>query len=56
MNKIKNQITKEAKDSTELIRNKVIEWIDSNSLLYKRIKNAFPRFKISINIKNIIKK
>ena len=46
MNKIKKEIKKQKEDSTELIRKKVLEFIDANSILYKHIKNAFPKFKI----------
>ena len=46
MNKIKNEIKKQTIDNTELIRKKVFEWIDSHSILYQHIKNAYPKFKI----------
>lgn len=46
MNKIKKEIKKQKEDSTELIRKKVLEFIDANSILYRHIKNAFPKFKI----------
>lgn len=46
MNKIKKEIKKQAVDNTELIRKKVLDWIDTNSLLYRHIKNAYPKFKI----------
>lgn len=52
MNKIKLEIKRQTLDSTEIIRKKVLEWIDSNSALYKHIKNAYPKFKIYNNIKN----
>lgn len=52
MNKIKLEIKRQKLDSTEIIRKKVLEWIDSNSALYKHIKNAYPKFKIYNNIKN----
>ena len=48
MNKIKSEIKKQAIDNTEMIRKKILEWIDSNSILYKHIKNAYPKFKIKI--------
>jgi len=48
MNKIKSEIKKQAMDNTETIRKKILEWIDSNSVLYKHIKNAYPKFKIKI--------
>ena len=46
MNKIKKEIKKQAKDNTQFIRPRVLEWIDSNSSLYRHIKNAYPKFKI----------
>ena len=47
MNKIKKQIKNSNIDNTELIRKKTIEWINSNSLYYRRIINAFPKFIIN---------
>ena len=46
INKIKNEIKRQKADNTEIIRQKVLEWIDSNSYLYRHIKNAYPKFKI----------
>ena len=46
MNKIKREIKKQKEDSTEIIRKKVLEFIDANSILYRHIKNAFPKFRI----------
>lgn len=46
MNKIKKEIKKQAKDNTQFIRTKVLEWLDSNSSLYRHIKNAYPKFTI----------
>lgn len=46
MTKIKNEIKKQAFDNTEFIHKRVHEWISSNSLLYKHIGKAFPKFKI----------
>lgn len=48
MNKIKNEIKKQMIDNTEIIRKKILDWIDSNSILYRHIKNAYPKFKIKI--------
>ena len=50
MNKIKKEIKKQAVDNTELIRKRVIEWIESSSKLYRHIKNAYPKFEINENI------
>ncbi|MBR1377274.1 MAG: putative ABC transporter permease [Bacilli bacterium] len=46
MNKIKGEIKKQAKDNTEVIRKKVLDFIDANSILYRHIKNAYPKFEI----------
>ena len=46
MNKIKNEIKKQTADNTEIIKRKVLEFIDKKSIIYKHIKNAFPKFKI----------
>lgn len=50
MNKIKKEIKKQTVDNTELIRKRVIEWIESNSKLYRHIKNAYPKFEINEGI------
>ncbi len=47
INRIKKNIKSQRKDSTEEIRNNVVEWIEQNSILYKHIKNAYPNFKIN---------
>lgn len=51
MLKIKNQIKSQNIDNTEYIRTKVLEWLNSNSILYRRIRNSFPKFKIYIKPK-----
>lgn len=53
MSKIKIQIKKQKSDNTTAVKKKVIEWIDQNSLLYRRIKNAFPKFKVIETVKKI---
>ena len=55
MNKIKNQIKNQKTDNTEKIRKIVLKWIDSNSALYRHIKDAYPKFKVS-KVINKIKK
>lgn len=55
MNKIKIEIKKQTSDNTELIRKRVIEWIESNSKLYHHIKNAYPKFKINVKMTGKIK-
>ena len=44
MNKIKKEIKKYKADNTELIRKKVFSWLENNSVLYRHIKEAFPKF------------
>lgn len=47
LNKIKWEIKKQHIDNTEKIRKDVLEWMEKNSILFSRIKNAFPRFKVN---------
>lgn len=54
MNKIKFEIKKTTADNTEVIRKKIMGWLDLNSFLYRHIKSAFPKFKI--NEKNLVNK
>ena len=49
---IKKEFHKIKKDNTDYIKGKVSKWLEENTYLYKRIRHAFPNFKI----KNIIKK
>ncbi len=49
--KIKHEINDTAKDNTEYMREKVFKWIDDNSYVYRRIKNAYPGFDIAGKIK-----
>ena len=46
MNKIKKEIEKHSGDSTEIIKKKIVEWLSKNSILYRHIHSAYPRFKI----------
>lgn len=46
MNKIKSEIKKQTVDNTEVIRKKVLDWLATNSILYRHIKTAYPKFKI----------
>ena len=48
MSKIKNEIKKHKIDNTELIRKKVYKWLENNTILYRHIKNAYPKFVINI--------
>ena len=48
MNKIKGEIKKHTIDNTELIRKKVYNWLENNTILYRHIKNAYPKFVINI--------
>lgn len=53
MSKIKREISSVDGDNTELIKKRVLEWIEENSFLYRHIKSAYPRFQIT---KKTIKK
>ena len=55
LNKIKNKIKKESKDNTEEINKKVLNFLKSNNYLYRRIRDAFPKFKIRLP-RDIVKK
>ncbi len=46
MSKIKKEIKKQSIDNTEVIRKKVLLWLDSNSILYRRFKKSYPKFRI----------
>lgn len=50
MNQIKKEIRKQKSDNTELIRKKVNRFLESKSMLYRHIKNAYPKFKINYKI------
>lgn len=50
--KIKGKIKNERKDNTEKVKENIEKWIQKNSVLYRRVKNAFPKFKIFKNRKN----
>ena len=49
--KIKGKIKSEKKDNTEKIKKYIEKWFQDNSVLYRRIKNAFPKFEIFKKIK-----
>lgn len=55
MNRIKNEIKRQRIDNTEYIRKRVIKWIDKNSILYRHIRNAYPKF-IIYDISSLKKK
>lgn len=44
--KIKGKIKSERKDNTEKIKKYIEKWFQDNTVLYRRIKNAFPKFEI----------
>lgn len=46
MSKIKSEIKKQTADNTEVIRKKVLDWLATNSILYRHIRTAYPKFKI----------
>lgn len=48
LNKIKKEIQFENKDNTEIIRERVLLWLNHHSYLYKRIKDAYPNFQIAL--------
>lgn len=52
---IKGQIHLEMKDSTEEMNERMREWIKNKSLIYRRISEAYPNFKINNYIINKIK-
>ena len=56
MSKIKDEISSYYVDSTEIVRKKVTSWLKSNSVLFKRIIYAFPKFRIIKRVKERIKK
>lgn len=47
MSQIKNEIKKNKMDNTELIKKKVSKWIENHSILYRHIKEAYPKFIIN---------
>ena len=46
MSKIRGEIKKHNIDNTELIKKKVVRFLENNTTLYHRVKNAYPKFKI----------
>ena len=56
LNKIKKQINYVKKDSTELIRDKVLEWLSHNTILFRRLKEAYPTFKITARLNKALEK
>ena len=44
--KIKGKIKSERKDNTEKIKQYIEKWFQDNTVLYRRIKNAFPKFQV----------
>lgn len=46
MSKIKKEIKNRKEDNTELIKQKIIEWLENNSFVYRHIRSAYPKFKI----------
>lgn len=47
--KIKNKIKKNELDNTEAIKNEINEWFSENSILYRRIIEAYPTFMIAVS-------
>ena len=56
LNKIKKQITYVKKDSTEIIRDKVMDWLGHNTILFRRLKSAYPTFKITARLNKALEK
>ena len=56
MSKIKNEIKRHDIDSTEIIRKKVINWLSNNTVLFRHIVSAFPKFKIISRMMKWIRK
>ena len=52
MIRIKLEIKNQKSDNTEYIRKKVLDWLANNNFFYRHIKNAFPKFRISIKKNN----
>ncbi len=53
MSKIKTQIKKEKGDNTVAVKNKVTDWLKNNTIWYRHIINAFPKFEIISKVKKI---
>ena len=51
LSKIKDEIKKQKTDNTEVIRKKVMKWLDNHSKLYRHIKEAYPKFTIYNRLK-----
>lgn len=54
MKKIKNEIKDNQKDNTVAIKDYMDTWLETNSMFYRRLRNAYPNFKI--NLKEISEK
>ncbi len=50
--KIKGKVKKERKDNTENIKNYIEQWLAQNSILYRRIRRAFPNFDVFKKLKD----
>lgn len=44
LRKIKNEIDNANKDNTEVIKQHIDKWLTENTILYRRIRNAYPNF------------
>lgn len=47
MNSIKGEIKQQRSDNTEVIKKRITKWLEKNSILYRRLKNAYPKFQVS---------
>ena len=53
MNKIKKEIKRHSGDSTEIIKKQITEWLEANSILYRHLKKAYPKFRIIERLKKL---
>lgn len=44
--KIKGKIKSERKDNTEKIKKQIEKWFQDNTLLYRRVRHAFPKLRV----------
>ncbi len=51
LNKIKCEIKLSKKDNTEELKQYIVNWLDNNSIFYRRLKSSYPN--LIIAIKNI---
>ncbi len=47
MNSIRGEINTQKTDNTEVIKKRVTKWLEKNSILYRRLNKAYPKFEIA---------